>query len=244
MNIDILQPETGYLGMPMIRIGDWQTLEDLMSAGAQVRAEHKRAYVFTAVPAENTALIRQLEAAGYGFSEFRIRSLKQLNAQPGGTRSFYPYQAELIGDEELLAKALELLDATVKDDRFSGDEQIPEGFTRRRCRGNLEKSYSSYPSEFLLGVTNAHDGSLLAFRSGSFLSKTEVLYYQYGTSPALDAGHTTSMLDAFSEEFLYNRGIRLIHAVSTGFNIAELNRLILSSNFRIHSSEVLMRKIV
>lgn len=244
MKTELQQPETGYLGKAVVRISEWNSPEELQPAEAAIVAGHGNAYVFTAVPAENTILIRQLENLGYGFSEFRIRSMKQLNAAPESTRSFYPYRAELIGDEAMLQKALELLDATVKDDRFTGDEQIPEGFARKRCRGNLEKSCQNYPSEFLLGIVNAHDGDLIAFRSGAFLSKTEVLYYQYGTSPALDANHTTGMLDAFSEESLYKRGVRLIHAVSTGFNIAELNRLILSSNFRIHSSEVLMRKVL
>jgi len=51
------------------------------------------------------------------------------------------------------------------------------------------------------------------------------------------------MLEAFTIEFLKKRGIEIIHAVSTGFNIAVLNNLIKKNDFVIASSSVLMRKV-
>jgi len=50
------------------------------------------------------------------------------------------------------------------------------------------------------------------------------------------------MLEAFTLDFLKKKGIQIVYAVSTGFNIEELNRLIKHHDFSIQSSTVILRK--
>jgi len=84
---------------------------------------------------------------------------------------------------------------------------------------------------------------LLAFRSGGYISKHAAHYYQYAVSPNYDFAQMAGMLEAFTIEFLKQRGISIIHTVSTGFNIAELNRMIKEHDFVITSDDVLLRKV-
>jgi hypothetical protein len=230
------------LARAVIRIDEWAEPAELLQAEEEIKKQHCRAYLYTREAATESARIHQLEEMGYRFSEFRIRSMIKFDGAAESTRSLYPWKSELIGDESTFAAALELLRTSPCDDRFSRDVALPAGFSEKRNRTHLEKSFRNWPDEFLLGVVHAQTGELIAFRSGAFLSKSEAHYYQYAISPTRDYQHTAAMLDAFTLEFLHNKGIQLIHAVSTGFNISELNRLILQSGFTIQASDVILRK--
>jgi len=94
----------------------------------------------------------------------------------------------------------------------------------------------------LLGVFNTNTDELVAFRSGSFMSDVEALYYQYGVGTGFELDHMASMLEVFTIDFLKQRGIRIINAVSTGYNTIELNRLLMNG-FKINQSTLMMRKV-
>lgn len=255
MKLNLINLDSALLARAVIRIDDWAEPGELALAEEEIKKQHCRAYLYTQVPATESARIHQLEEMGYRFSEFRIRSMYKFGGAAESTRSLYPWKPELIGDESTFAAALALLDTATCDDRFSRDVSLPAGFSAKRNRNHLEKSFRNWPDEFLLGVVHAQTGELIAFRSGAMLNKNEAHYYQYAISPAHDFNHsryrfaltrlpTAAMLDAFTLEFLHNKGVQLIHAVSTGFNISELNRLILQSGFTIQASDVILRKTV
>lgn len=244
MKLNLINEDSALLARAVIRIDDWAEPGELALAEEEIKKQHCRAYLYTQVPATESARIHQLEEMGYRFSEFRIRSMYKFGGAAESTRSLYPWKPELIGDESTFAAALALLDTATCDDRFSRDVSLPAGFSAKRNRNHLEKSFRNWPDEFLLGVVHAQTGELIAFRSGAMLNKSEAHYYQYAISPAQDFNHTAAMLDAFTLEFLHNKGVQLIHAVSTGFNISELNRLILQSGFTIQASDVILRKTV
>ena len=244
MKLNLINEDSALLARAVIRIDDWAEPGELALAEEEIKKQHCRAYLYTQVPATESARIHQLEEMGYRFSEFRIRSMYKFGGAAESTRSLYPWKPELIGDESTFAAALALLDTATCDDRFSRDVSLPAGFSAKRNRNHLEKSFRNWPDEFLLGVVHAQTGELIAFRSGAMLNKSEAHYYQYAISPAHDFNHSAAMLDAFTLEFLHNKGVQLIHAVSTGFNISELNRLILQSGFTIQASDVILRKTV
>ena len=244
MKLNLINEDSTLLARAVIRIDDWAEPGELALAEEEIKKQHCRAYLYTQVPATESARIHQLEEMGYRFSEFRIRSMYKFGGAAESTRSLYPWKPELIGDESTFAAALALLDTATCDDRFSRDVSLPAGFSAKRNRNHLEKSFRNWPDEFLLGVVHAQTGELIAFRSGAMLNKSEAHYYQYAISPAHDFNHSAAMLDAFTLEFLHNKGVQLIHAVSTGFNISELNRLILQSGFTIQASDVILRKTV
>ncbi len=66
----------------------------------------------------------------------------------------YPYRLKLLGDEAHLAKAREMLENQLPDDRFFNDPLMDKEIAREREMLNLEKSFSSWPSEFILGLFN------------------------------------------------------------------------------------------
>ena len=242
MKINILENESRLLGYTVASIQNWDSVDEVSKAGFKLASEG-RAYVYCQVDAMDIQSIHQLEKAGFCFSEFRIHTSLNTGDANVSTRSFFPYQADLIGDEDQIAVAVEILKSTHDDDRFSCDPLICKTFSKERVVENLMKSFRSYPDEFVLGLFNTHTDQLVAFRSGAFISPTEVHYYQFGIAAAYDLDHTANMLESFTIELLKSRGVQIISAVSTGFNINELNRLIKYNDFKINSSAVIMRKI-
>lgn len=222
---------------------NWETAEELLQQERGVVEKYAPRYIYCAVNATDLPAIQLLEDHGYRFSEFRIQSRLFTAETDISTRSFYPFQAELITAPEDLEQAVEILLSTRQDDRFSNDPTLGADFSRRRIEANLRKSFSTWPAEFLLGLYNTQRSELVAFRSGAFLSKTEAHYYQYGIRPGMDFDHTSAMLEAFTIDYLINSGVKIINVVSTGFNTTELNRLLKSYDFRIEQTQVLMRKV-
>ena len=243
MEITILETESKLLGKNVLKFDRWESVEEIMASEKEIRLKHQPAYMFCSVDSTDLSAIQQLEDHGYRFSEFRIQSRLFTAETDISTHSFYPYQAELITDPDDLEKAVDILLSTRQDDRFSNDPTLGADLSTRRIEANLRKSFHHWPNEFLLGLYNTLRGELLSFRSGAFLSKTEAHYYQYGIKPGMDFEHTAGMLEAFTIEFLASRGTQIINVVSTGFNTPELNRLLKNYDFRITSTQVLMRKV-
>lgn len=243
MKIITRETESALLNGPVLMLEDWKSAEEILQEERDILNKFQPRYIYCAVVATDLATIQQLEDHGYRFSEFRIQSRLFTAETDISTRSFYPYQAELITDPDDLERAVDILLSTRHDDRFSNDPTLGADFSTRRIEANLRKSFHNWPNEFLLGLYNTLRGELVGFRSGAFLSKTEAHYYQYGIKPGLDFEHTAGMLEAFTIEFLASRGTEIINVVSTGFNTPELNRLLKNYDFRITSTQVLMRKV-
>jgi hypothetical protein len=240
MKAKTLSLESRLLRTPVIRLVDWYSVEE----PASYSPSHLPVYVYCELDATELEDIHQLEDAGYRFSEFRIKSTLNTSEAEYSTRALHPFIAEIITEKSTLSRALGILNQNPCDDRFSNDPVIPPDFTTKRNNHNLKKSFSSWPNEFLLGIFNSYTKELIAFRSGAILNKTEAQLFQYGIATTNDYHHTAGMLEAFTIQYLRSRGIQYIHAISTGFNIPELNRLTQNHHFRITSSTVLLRKLI
>ena len=242
MQINILKTESKLMGRNMLRIKDWESADELLAGEKNLREKYDPAYIYLEVDATDLSSIHKFETGGYSFSEFRIRCQLLTSDLDATTRSFFPFVATLIGEEDDFIKATAILMASRHDDRFSRDPLIGYQFSTDRLQKNLKKSFTTFPKEFLLGVFNSNTGELVAFRSGAFMSDVEAHYYQYGIHTGFDHDHMSSMLEVFTIDFLKQRGIRIINAVSTGYNTTELNRLLMNG-FKITSSTLLMRKV-
>ncbi len=238
MKQKVLLTESKLLDMKVIKLSDWKSIGDIISF-----VPSQPSYVYCELPATNLLDIHQLEQAGYHFSEFRIKSTLNTADAEYSTRAYYPFIAEIITEKVLRNQAISLLSQNTCDDRFSNDLAIPTDFALKRNIHNLKKSFRAWPNEFLLGIFNAHSPELVAFRSGSIFNKSEAQLFQYGISPNADFNHTADMLEAFTIQYLKTQGVQYIHAVSTAFNIAELNRLTQNHGFKMVSSHVLLRKV-
>lgn len=239
MKTKTLSLESKLLQAPVIKLENWVSMNELTA----FNPSELPAYVYCELNATELASIHQLEQAGYQFSEFRIKSTLNTSEAEYSTRAFYPFVAEIINEKAILEEAIKILEQNPCDDRFSNDPFIPSDFTSKRNIHNLKKSFRSWPKEFLLGIFNSHTEELIAFRSGAIFNKTEAQLFQYGISTNSDFHHTAEMLEAFTIQHLKEQGIQYIHAVSTGFNIPELNRLTQNHGFKMVSSQVILRKV-
>jgi hypothetical protein len=239
MRNKILLTEIKLLGFDVLKIEDWKSIESVCA----FTPTSFPSYVYIEMPSMAIDDIHQLEQAGYQFSEFRIKSTLNTSETEYTTRAFYPFVAEVINEKAILEEAIKILEENPCDDRFSNDPFIPSDFTAKRNVHNLKKSFRSWPKEFLLGIFNSHTEELIAFRSGAIFNKTEAQLFQYGIANTNDYHHTAEMLEAFTIQHLKEQGTQYIHAVSTGFNIPELNRLTQNHGFKMVSSQVILRKV-
>ncbi len=243
MKINLLDSESRLLGGNVLQIKEFESASDIIDNELAIINKFKPAYIYCTVNAINIETIQKLEASGFSFSEFRVHSHIHLKDTEVSTKSFFPYTANLIGQEEDLERCVKILLENLPDDRFSNDPEIGRPFSQNRMVENLSKSFRSYPKEFLLGLFNSQTDELLAFRSGGFETNTEAIYYLSAVSGKYDHSHYSDMMEAFTIDFLKNKGVEIIHVVSTGFNITELNRLLKSYDFRITQTEVVLRKL-
>ncbi len=231
-------------GKDMYKITNWKSINEIQEIEHKLNQTKNLSYLFCEVGSTDLQSIHDLEKFGYHFSEFRILTSLNLQEFEISPRAFFPYYPEVISDQKHFKNATEMLSKMNADDRFSKDPLIGAEFSLNRTLKNLKKSFSNWPNEFLVGVFNQQTDELIAFRSGGFISPNEAHLYQYGISPFKDHDHTSEILETLTLSFLKQRNIEIVHAVSTGFNTDELNRLIKKHNFKITGSKILMRKFI
>lgn len=238
MKTSMQQLESKLLGMPVIKISGFSGTDEIINW-----CPDSAAYVYCELPATDLVAIHALENAGFRYSEFRIKSTLNTDVATYSTRAYFPFVAEIITEKVVCDQAISMLNQNPCDDRFSNDPLLNKNFSAQRNAHNLKKSFRSWPNEFLLGIFNTHTLELVAFRSGAVFNKTEAHLYQYGIASSNNFDHTADMMEAFTIEYLKQQGIKYIHAVSTGFNIPELNRLTQNHGFKMVSSHIILRKM-
>jgi len=237
-------PESAIFGGAVIQLEDWNTPDEILSSELEIIEKYKPVYIYCVVESTKLSEINVLEKHGYHFVEFRIYCQLNLSEINISTKSFYPFTAALIGHNSDIKAAESLLLEGYSDDRYSNDPGIGKSLAKKRIVENLYKSYRAHPKEFVLGVFNSQSEKLVAFRSGELIGKNEAIYYQYGVDKTMPYEAMVGMLESFTIEYLKGRHVQIIHSVSTGFNIHELNRLISDNNFKIVKTKVLVRKLV
>jgi hypothetical protein len=244
MKLQKLTLESKLYGNDMYKIIDWASIDDIIEVEKNLINQTNLTYLYCEIDSTDLQTIHAVENFGYHFSEFRVISSFKLNDLDIGKSSLYPYYAELITDNKNYTRAKKMLSDMNADDRFSKDPALGQNFSLTRRINNLNKSFKHWPKEFLVGIFNQQSDDLIAFRSGALLSKKEAYFYQYGVNNDKNHDHTCEILDSLTLIFLKELNIEFVHAVSTGFNTEELNRLINLFNFKVVSSKVLMRKII
>lgn len=244
MKISTIPFESKLFNGNVIQLSEWDKTEDIISAEAGIIEQYKPVYIFCALNSTEISAIQYLEKNGYGFSEFRIYSNLQLKDTEDSRDAMFPYQIRLLGDEGHLQEVKSILSKNMPDDRYFNDPLIDKNLARSREIRNIEKSFHSWPKEFIAGLFNVQTNKLIGFRSGALRNDMEADYYLYGIAPGYEKQHYSKMLDHLCIGFLHSRGIRIIHSVTTGFNTEELNRLIKHHDFRIENTKVMMRKVI
>ena len=149
----------------------------------------------------------------------------------------------MITDQINLEKTEQLLIDGYADDRFSKDPLIKNNISKARLIGYLHKSFSNQPKEFLYGLINASTSNLVAFKTGEFINKNEVLFYLNGG--LRNDGHTeySNMLELSLINSLTEKGVKWFHAISSGLNLADMNLSKLGLNYNIESTKIILRKL-
>ena len=243
MIVRILPLESKLFHRKVICLSEWNTTYELLQSENRLLRRYQPAYIYCELPATDLISIHTLEQAGYRFSEFRVQTLLQTEEVDDVGSVIFPYKADFTADKTHLRLTHKMLLAQRDDDRFSSDPLIGDEFAKKRVVRNLEKSFRRFPNEFVVGLFHIQTDELLAFRTGAFLSQSEVHYFQYGVAQGHEPDHTADLLESLSIALLRQHGVSIIHAITTGYNITELNRLTRNHGFKMIGSTVMMRKI-
>lgn len=243
MDIVLKNIESELFGGNVVQLENWDSIEEIVNHESELVTQFNPMYVYCAVDSSDIHSIQFLESHGYQFSEFRFRSWLSLTGSTESPNKSYPYEVRLLGDTGDLYICKEIVQTSAPDDRFFNDPCLNREAALHRVKMNLEKSFVGWPNEFILGLYNVQTGKMIGFRSGAFDSEKEVTFYLYGIRTGFDHVKYSELLDNLSIQFLMKRGVRIIHAISSGLNVDELNRLIKHHSFKIERTEVFMRKL-
>lgn len=243
LKYEVLLLESAILHRKCISIIEYSSVMDIIANEIFLVNKFDPYYVSCKIQSSDLSSIHTLEQVGYRFSEFRVQMLLHTSDTDETGSVIYPFKAEFTADKANLRQARKILLAQSDDDRFSSDPLIGNEFAKKRVVRNLEKSFRRFPNEFVVGLFHIQTDELLAFRTGAFLSQSEVHYYQYGVAQGRETDHTADLLESLSIALLRQHGVSIIHAITTGYNITELNRLTRNHGFKMIGSTVIMRKI-
>jgi hypothetical protein len=72
MEINILRAESDLLGFPVIKLSEWESVQDIIEHEPTIPGNYQSAYVYCQLNATDLKSIHYLENSGYHFSEFRV----------------------------------------------------------------------------------------------------------------------------------------------------------------------------
>lgn len=205
--------------------------------------EYAPCYLSISISSNNLKHIHIFEDIGFRFSEFRINAISNISNFNFNTKSLFPYVINSIVNKKDIDKITDYLSFNVQDDRFSNDYSVLQNVSFQRNLINIKKSLENN-DEFLYGIFNSYNNELIAFVSGKYINKTEVIYYQQGIISDSNNINTKDILNLLTIDLLKKRGINNIHINITGQNINEIHLFINKYKFIIQSSKVLLRKII
>lgn len=238
-----LEVESELLSRQVLSLGDNLSAIDYSGAEDEIIKKYNPGYIQIMLDSDDLKNINSYEDSGFRFAEFRLfRYLRTTNLFVS-SKSYYPYKIELINGEERIEDALNILNQCKRDDRFSIDPTIPEGFAKKRLELYIRKSFMSFPEEFALGLINTNTGELVAFKTGKYISKSHVLYFYSYIAENREFQKFSVMLENGVLEFLINQKVSYIEAVTSCLNIAELNESLKESGYSVNKTMVLLRKI-
>ena len=244
MNYKLLEVESRLFNCCIIQLADDIEASDYAREEKSLLDNENPYYIQHQLDAADLSGIHAFESLGFRFVEFRIsRYLQPINPAASSKYS-YPYAVELIGDSPENRKAIiGIASQHNSDDRFTRDPLIPDQLAKKRLELYITKSLQSFPRQFVYGLYNQHNNELLGFRTGIFADSTVVKYFYYFMKPAYNNSQYISILETGVHEALLRRKVTRIEAITSGFNVDEMNESSLMQGFVVDKTMVLLRKI-
>jgi hypothetical protein len=157
--------------------------------------------------------------------------------------AYYPYVIRSVRDEESFEKAVQILEQSKPDDRFSRDPLISEDISMKRLQWYLKKSFENRGKEFVCGLFNKNTSEMLGFKTIELNEKNQVLFEQTAVRQDLDNQKFTFMLDALVISHYLEEGVNYFFSVTSGFNLMEVDMHISDLKYKNISSSLILRKI-
>lgn len=244
MKIKKLEIESDILEKNVYQVEQLGDAASFANEESSIIQKHQPFYLQCEVDAGDLATIHEMEAAGFRFVEFRLR--KQLDAHTFRSvdqLAYFPYVIKSVRDEKSYEKALQILEQSQPDDRFSRDPLISKDISMKRLQWYLKKSFENKEREFVWGLFNKNTTELLGFKTIELNKKNQVLFEQTAIKQDLDNQKFTFMLDALVISHYFGEGINYFFSVTSAFNLMEVDLHISDLKYKNISSSLILRKI-
>jgi hypothetical protein len=228
------------LGRTVLDVGDFAAGDDLAAAERQYVAEHRPGYVACKVPVEDLAAVHALEAAGFQFVEFQLRTSCTLGKSFDVSR-FGTYRFERVTTPEALAPVLEIAATAFTDDRFSADPRVPAGVSGDRYRRYVEKSFST-PGEYVYRLVLGDTGETAAFKTHRVVGAHDALALLGGVRAQYQRTPVPVVNEYYEFNLLREAGVRRVTTHVSGRNYGVLNLEVKGLGFRVEAGFVVLRK--
>jgi len=244
MTHKILEVESRLFNRNIIQLAAETDAAEYAQHESKLITEKTPYYIQHQLDAGDLTGIHAFEDLGFRFIEFRIfRYLDNIDPSTS-SRYCFPFVCELVGNNAANKKAILAIAAQhSSDDRFTRDPLISNELAKKRLELYITKSLTSYPKQFVYGLFNSQTEELIGFRTGLFAEPGLVKYFYYFMKKEYNEPTYVSMLETGVVEDLIKRRVNRIEAVTSGFNVQEMNDSSLLQSFVVEKTMVLMRKI-
>jgi len=243
MTYKLLEVESRLFNRNIIQLAAETDAAEYAQHESKLISEKSPYYIQHQLDAGDISGIHAFEELGFRFIEFRIFRYLQHIDHSISSRYFFPFAVELVSNDAASKKAiLAIASQHSSDDRFTIDPLISNSLAKKRLELYITKSLNSFPKQFVYGLINKQSGELIGFRTGIFAEERLVKYFYYFMKPAYNDPQHIAMLETGVLEALIKRGVTRIEAVTSGFNVQEMNDSSLQ-NFVVEKTMVVLRKI-
>lgn len=171
MHIDLEEIDSRVLGQAVLTLRDFDPGSDFASFERDYMARYHPRYVTSKVPVGQVHAVQALENRGFRFVEVQVGGVVPIRKRQDVKA--YPYRFERVTTEKVLDEVLAIAGTSFDIDRFVTDPDLDSGFSGRRYREYVRKSYQS-ADEAVYRLFDPADGKTLSFKTHRILNDREV----------------------------------------------------------------------
>ena len=240
MHVDLEEVDSRVLGQAVLTLRNFDPAADFAAFEKEYVANHRPRYVACKVPVDQLRSIQALEELGFRFVEVQIGGVAILRKQRDV--SSYPYRFERVTTEKVLDEVLDIAGASFDTDRFSNDSELGAGFSGRRYREYVRKSFREL-DEAVYRLFDPADGKTLCFKTHKVLNNREVYSLLTAARPDLKGSGLGMLMDWYYDNQLLADGITRIRTAISAAHPIMVRHLVSGGAMKVETIQAVVRKL-
>ena len=230
------------MGDTVADIVDFSADENFEAFEKRYLSELDPRYVVCKIPLENLKAVHQLEAAGFRFLEFQIRSTLRLPKQKKYNTKGFPYAYEPVETQSELGEVVEIAGTTFTEARYRLDPDLASEKGGDYYRFYTRRSFEQ-EDELIHKLYNVESKEIVGFNTCKIIGEKDVQLFLAGVKAEYKNAGLGTILNYYVFNDFIDRGIRNIVTHQSGINYPILNVELGHFNFRVVQGFAVLRKL-